>query len=98
MIPVRCFTCGKVVANKWEQYQKYIGEGLSEGLDEGLSEGLGEGLGEYKTLQPNQALDMIGMKRYCCRRMFLTHVPIIDKLLLYPQHVKIPQMLVKNTK
>ena len=22
-IPIRCFTCGKVIANKWEKYLKY---------------------------------------------------------------------------
>ena len=31
-----------------------------------------------------EALDAIGMNRYCCRRMFLGHINITDKLLLYP--------------
>ena len=26
MIPVRCWTCGKVVANKWEPYKQLIHE------------------------------------------------------------------------
>ena len=25
----------------------------------------------------------LGLKRYCCRRMVLTHVNLIDKLLAY---------------
>lgn len=29
------------------------------------------------------ALDKIGLKRYCCRRMMLTHVDLITKLLNY---------------
>lgn len=29
------------------------------------------------------ALDMLGMKRYCCRRMLISHVDLIEKLLLY---------------
>jgi len=33
------------------------------------------------------ALDAIGMKRYCCRRMFLGHVNIIDQLLLIPKDI-----------
>ena len=27
------------------------------------------------------ALDGLGLKRYCCRRMVLTHVDLIEKLL-----------------
>ena len=30
-----------------------------------------------------QALDSLGLKRYCCRRMVLTHVDLIEKLLEY---------------
>ena len=29
------------------------------------------------------ALDQLGCKRYCCRRMILTHVDLIVKLLHY---------------
>lgn len=29
------------------------------------------------------ALDKVGLKRYCCRRMLLTHVDLISKLLNY---------------
>jgi DNA-directed RNA polymerase subunit N (RpoN/RPB10) len=30
-----------------------------------------------------EALDALGLKRYCCRRMLLTHVDLIAKLLNY---------------
>ncbi|KAJ1765047.1 DNA-directed RNA polymerase II subunit L [Coemansia sp. RSA 1843] len=30
-----------------------------------------------------EALDELGLKRYCCRRMVLTHVDLIEKLLQY---------------
>jgi DNA-directed RNA polymerase subunit N (RpoN/RPB10) len=39
---------------------------------------------------PKEALDTIGMTRYCCRRMFLGHVNIIDKLLLVPKDIASP--------
>jgi DNA-directed RNA polymerase I, II, and III subunit RPABC5 len=33
---------------------------------------------------PNsEALNQLGLKRYCCRRMVLTHVDLIEKLLDY---------------
>uniref|UniRef100_A0A8C7AJR9 DNA-directed RNA polymerases I, II, and III subunit RPABC5 n=1 Tax=Neovison vison TaxID=452646 RepID=A0A8C7AJR9_NEOVI len=32
---------------------------------------------------PSDALDALGLKRYCCRRMLLAHVDLIEKLLNY---------------
>jgi DNA-directed RNA polymerase I, II, and III subunit RPABC5 len=65
IIPVRCFTCGKVIGNKWTRYLELLGD-----RDE-------------TTLSPSEALTELGLTRYCCRRMLLTHVDLIDKLLLY---------------
>ena len=61
IIPIRCFTCGKVTGNKWEAYQRMLKEGKTEA----------------------EALDKLGLTRYCCRRMILTHVELIDKFLEY---------------
>ena len=61
IIPVRCFTCGKVIGNKWETYLDMINSNMLE----------------------CQALDELGLNRYCCQRMVLTHVDLIEKLLNY---------------
>ncbi|KAL7854402.1 hypothetical protein SRHO_G00165920 [Serrasalmus rhombeus] len=61
IIPVRCFTCGKIVGNKWEAYLGLLQAEYTEG----------------------DALDALGLKRYCCRRMLLSHVDLIEKLLNY---------------
>ena len=61
IIPVRCFTCGKVVGNKWEIYQKKKKEGIPE----------------------KEIFNQLGLNKYCCKRMLLTHVDLIDKLLEY---------------
>lgn len=35
-IPVRCFTCGKIIGNKWEQFRQKLLEGKT--CDQALSE------------------------------------------------------------
>jgi len=62
-MPVRCFTCGKVVADHWEEFARRVKAGE----------------------RPKQVLDEIGMTRYCCRRMFISQVDVIDDLLRYAQ-------------
>jgi len=57
IIPVRCFTCGKVVGSAYETYRRELAEGVKD---------------------PEKILDDLGLKRYCCRRMVLTHVDLID--------------------
>ena len=32
---------------------------------------------------PGKVLDDLGVKRYCCRRMLLSHVEVIDEVLRY---------------
>lgn len=40
-------------------------------------------LAERSEVMSSEALDELNLKRYCCRRMVLTHVDLIEKLLQY---------------
>lgn len=34
-------------------------------------------------MEDSDALNKLGLKRYCCRRMLLTHVDLIERLVKY---------------
>jgi DNA-directed RNA polymerase subunit N len=44
---------------------------------------------DYKKISAEKsaevALDELGVDRYCCRRMFLSHVDIVDTIMKYPR-------------
>lgn len=78
IIPVRCFTCGKIIADKYNTYQNLITENRkSMGLpDEDTI--LKVSREKVPETPEGKALDQIGLKRYCCRRMMLSHINLID--------------------
>lgn len=77
IIPVRCFTCGKVIADKWYGYQRFLEE---EKKKQGKTDDtiLNLNSEDVKKTPEGIALDRLNMKRYCCRRMMLSHVDLID--------------------
>ncbi len=66
MIPVRCFTCGKIVGDKWEEYDRRVKSGE----------------------KVSNVLDDLGLIRYCCRRMLISNVEIIDEILKFHKREK----------
>nr|WP_309492476.1 DNA-directed RNA polymerase subunit N [Candidatus Hecatella orcuttiae] len=58
-MPVRCFTCGGLIGDKWEEFRSRVDGGEDAG----------------------KVLDSLGVTRYCCRRMLLSHLDILDEIL-----------------
>jgi len=61
IIPVRCFSCGFLIGDKWEDFATRVKGGEDAG----------------------KVLGSLGVKRYCCRRMLLSHVEVIDEILKF---------------
>lgn len=75
IIPIRCFTCGKVLANKWLYYQERV-KVLEAKSEDGEKDDK-----EYKNFEPiykKKILDELQLTKMCCRRHMLTHVDMID--------------------
>ena len=74
IIPVRCFTCGHVLADKWVYWVKQMQ--LLETKPQTTSEQ--EQAAPFDDVRAGELLDALGLTRMCCRRHLLTHVDIID--------------------
>lgn len=59
LIPVRCFTCGNLIADKHKEYKERVAGGDESDV----------------------ALDAVGIKRYCCRRMLLTSMETVQQII-----------------
>lgn len=75
IIPIKCFTCGMVIADKYRYYQNEVRrQKLLQGVSADKVIYLTKENTE-KTIEGN-VLDDIGLKKVCCRRHMLTHVDI----------------------
>jgi len=61
IIPIRCFSCGKPIAQVWDEYIDKIAAGK----------------------KPEDALNELGIERYCCRRMIVSHKDYLKELIKY---------------
>lgn len=90
IIPIKCFTCGKVIADKWEYYERRVKEmeqqtggakktavKKNEDMKQAVSE-QGESFKSFDKKYTGKILDELGLERLCCRRMMLGHVDLIE--------------------
>lgn len=81
IIPIRCFTCNKVVAHLWD---KYLEEIQKAHLDEDIKNNPKKRFVDIEQLEKKttegQILDKLKLKRYCCRRMLLSHQDLCEKI------------------
>jgi DNA-directed RNA polymerases I, II, and III subunit RPABC5 len=81
IIPIKCFTCGKVIGDKYTYYCEKVAERkikLNQKPDQPSVIDVNED--DVKKTPEGEVMDELGLIRYCCRKIFLTHIPLIDEL------------------
>jgi len=76
IIPMSCMNCGKPLSNKWLYYQQKLQE--IQGDNYGKRTYF-DGTTVPKTKEA-ELLASLGLTRYCCKKVFLTHVDLLQKL------------------
>ncbi|MBG01405.1 MAG: hypothetical protein CL470_03960 [Acidimicrobiaceae bacterium] len=85
IIPIRCFTCGEVIGDKWNPFIQLITEKKNKSNENVTSDLDIEYInitndGSIKKSIEGQSLDELNLHKYCCRRMFLANVHLISSI------------------
>jgi DNA-directed RNA polymerase subunit N (RpoN/RPB10) len=70
IIPMRCMSCGKVLADKWRYFQEKRGKNERVYFDGNV----------IPETPEKKIMDTLNFKRPCCRKHFITQIDLIDKL------------------
>uniref|UniRef100_A0A6C0HPB7 DNA-directed RNA polymerase subunit N n=1 Tax=viral metagenome TaxID=1070528 RepID=A0A6C0HPB7_9ZZZZ len=79
IIPVKCFTCGTVLADKYRWYQAEVRKLKIEesgGNSVNVSSVLYLTKTQTEKTPEGKVMDILGLNKMCCRRHILTHVDI----------------------
>jgi len=76
IIPIKCFTCGNVLADKYNYYKKTVAAEKGK-MGEDIKTVIYLTEDNIKKTVEGKVMDDLGLTKMCCRRHFLTHVDII---------------------
>jgi DNA-directed RNA polymerase subunit N (RpoN/RPB10) len=75
IIPIKCFTCGGVLADKYRYYQEQVRQiKISNGQN--IQKVVYLSRGNMDATPEAVVLNKLGLHNVCCRRHMLTHVDI----------------------
>ena len=75
IIPIKCFTCGTVLANKYLYYKMKVREvKIKKNIN--TEDVIYLTLDNIQKTPEGKCLDDLGLNKMCCRRHMLTHVDI----------------------
>lgn len=93
LIPIRCFTCGKVLADKYDYYVRQVEalklktERAGGAKEKEKEKGKGKQAAAapaptpyFDTVKTSGIMDDMGLTRYCCRRHMLGTVDMMETI------------------
>lgn len=72
IIPIRCMSCGNVIADKWLFYKKQLAARAGRPEERLYMDGT-----QIPKTTELEIMNRLGFKRPCCRKHFLTHVDLL---------------------
>lgn len=73
IVPIRCFTCAKIIADKYDYYTTEVAKLEKEGKTNDDPD-----YKYFSKIHTKEILDNLGLTRYCCRRMLLSTSDMMD--------------------
>ena len=89
IIPIRCFTCGNIIASKYDRYKQLIEEKQNQIKDNSNEWKQDLNVKKEHILVCNNKLinniynstmEEVGIQKYCCKRHILGHIEILKLL------------------
>lgn len=78
IIPIRCMTCNKVIANKYQLYLRLVEKELKEQNED---TNIIDNIDNFDIDTPQKRIfKKLNITRYCCKRHFISQVNLIDKI------------------
>jgi hypothetical protein len=81
IIPIRCFTCSKVIADKFDYYhleKNKLASLANANGDTNDDKTDKDNLKFFNDIHTKEILDNLGLIRYCCRRSLMSSVDLMD--------------------
>lgn len=70
IIPIRCFTCGRVMADIADYYELEKSKIETKNTDPLFK--------NFENIHTGEILNKLGLKRYCCRRNLITNIDMMQ--------------------
>lgn len=75
LIPIKCFTCGNVLANKYNYFIEKVKK-MKNDVNDNKNSVVYLTMENTKKTPEGIVLDELKLRKVCCRRHMLTHVDI----------------------